>query len=93
MSVRFFASVRELAGLSEEMLDLPEGGTVQNLLDLLVKVHGKQFREYIYDADGSDLRRSIQVLVGDKPISALSGLSTVLTSGCVLAIIPPVGGG
>ncbi len=93
VSVRFFATVRELVGLREETLDLPQGGTVQNLLDLLVKMHGKQFREYIYDSKGDDLRRSIQILVGDKPISALSGPSTVLTDGCVLAIIPPVGGG
>lgn len=93
VNVRFFAAVRELAGLREEILDLPDGGTVQNLLDLLVKVHGKLFREYLYDANGEKLRQSIQILVGDKSISALNGLSTVLTDGCVLAIIPPVGGG
>ncbi len=93
INVRLFAAVRELVGAHEETLELPEGGTVENLLDLLVQRHGKPFRDYIYNEKNGELRRSIQILVGDKPTSALNGLSTVLTDGCILAIIPPVGGG
>jgi molybdopterin synthase sulfur carrier subunit len=93
INVRFFAAVRELVGSREETLELPEGGTVENLLDLLVERHGKPFRDYVYDPKSDELRRSLQILVGDKPMSALNGPSTVLTDGCVLAIIPPVGGG
>jgi len=93
VNVQFFAAVRELVGLREETLDLPNGGTVRNLLDLLVEKHGHALRNYIYDPKSDELRRSLQILVGDKPTSVLNGLSTVLTDGCVLAIIPPVGGG
>jgi molybdopterin synthase sulfur carrier subunit len=93
VNVRFFATVRELVGLREEMLELPEGGTVENLLALLVERHGKPFRDYIYDPKTDEMRRSLQILVGGKPTSILNGLSTVLTDGCDLAIIPPVGGG
>ena len=67
VNVRFFATVRELVGLREETLELPDGGTVENLLDLLVERHGKPFRDYIYDPKSDELRRSIQILVGDKP--------------------------
>ena len=93
VNVQFFAAVRELVGLREETLELPNGGTVKNLLDLLVERHGQSLRNYIYDPKSDELRRSLQVLVGDKPTSALNGLTTELTDGCVLAIIPPVGGG
>ena len=93
VNVQFFAAVRELVGLREETLELPNGSTVKNLLDLLVERHGQSLRNYIYDPKSDELRRSLQVLVGDKPTSALNGLSTELTDGCVLAIIPPVGGG
>ena len=93
VNVQFFAGVRELVGLREETLELPEGGTVRNLLDLLVEKHGQGLRDYVYDPKSDELRRSLQILVGDKPTSVLNGLSTVLTDGCVLAIIPPVGGG
>ena len=93
VDVQFFAAVRELVGLREETLELPNGSTVKNLLDVLVERHGQSLRNYIYDPKSDELRRSLQVLVGDKPTSALNGLSTELTDGCVLAIIPPVGGG
>lgn len=93
VNVQFFAAVRELVGLREETLELPNGGTVKNLLDLLVEMHGQRFRDYIYDPKTGELRRSLQILIGDKPTSVLNGLSTVLTDGGVLAIIPPVGGG
>ena len=91
--MQFFAAVRELVGLREETLELPNGSTVKNLLDVLVERHGQSLRNYIYDPKSDELRRSLQVLVGDKPTSALNGLTTELTDGCVLAIIPPVGGG
>lgn len=93
VDVQFFAAVRELVGLREETLELPNGSTVKNLLDVLVERHGQSLRNYIYDPKSDELRRSLQVLVGDKPTSALNGLTTELTDGCVLAIIPPVGGG
>ena len=93
VNVQFFAAVRELVGLREETLELPNGSTVKNLLDVLVERHGQSLRNYIYDPKSDELRRSLQVLVGDKPTSALNGLTTELTDGCVLAIIPPVGGG
>jgi molybdopterin synthase sulfur carrier subunit len=93
VDVQFFAAVRELVGLREETLELPNGSTVKNLLDVLVERHGQSLRNYIYDPKSDELRWSLQVLVGDKPTSALNGLTTELTDGCVLAIIPPVGGG
>jgi molybdopterin synthase sulfur carrier subunit len=93
VNVQFFAAVRELVGLREETLELRNGGTVRNLLDLLVQRHGQDLRDHVYDPKVDELRRSLQILVGDKPISVLNGLETVLTDGCVLAIIPPVGGG
>ena len=93
VKVQFFAAVRELVGLREETLELPNGGTVRNLIDLLVERHGQGLRNYIYDPKTDELRRSLQILVSDKPTSALNGLSTVLSDGCVLAIIPPIGGG
>ena len=93
VKVQFFAGVRELVGLREETLELPNGGTVRNLIDLLVERHGQGLRNYIYDPKSDELRWSLQILVGDTPTSALNGLSTVLSDGCVLAIIPPIGGG
>ena len=93
VKVQFFASARELVGSREETVELPDQSTVRTLLDSLIKIHGEQLRKYLYDPDTGELRRAIQLLVGAESISALGGMSTVLSDGCVFAIIPPVGGG
>ena len=93
VKVQFFVSLRELVGTREETLELPERSTVRALLDSVVKSHGERLMDYLYDPKTGHLRPSIHLLVGDKPISAIDGMSTVLSDGVVFAIIPPVGGG
>jgi len=93
VKVQFFAAVRELVGSREETVELPDQSSVRALLDSLVKIHGEQLRNYLYDPSTGELRRAIQLLIGDRPVSVIDGMSTILSDGCVLAIIPPVGGG
>lgn len=93
MNVQYFASVRELVGTGREIVDLPEGSTVKNLIDSLVKNHGDSLDRYLFEPRTHKLRTTLQLLIGDKTISEVNGLDTVLTDGCVFAIIPPVGGG
>jgi molybdopterin converting factor small subunit len=80
-------------GLREETVELRDSDTVKDLLEILVAKHGEVLRDCLFDSKTGDLRRSLQFLVGEKPITALDGLSTRLTDGCLFAIIPPVGGG
>jgi MoaD family protein len=91
--VQYFAAARELVGTREETVELGDNSTVKVLLDSLVKIHGERLRNYLYDIKSGQLRPSIQFLIGDKPVSMTSGMSTVLPDGVVFAIIPPVGGG
>jgi molybdopterin converting factor small subunit len=91
--VQFFASVRELVGSREETVELPDQSTVRALLDSLVKGHGERLRDYLYDPKTGEVRRSIQLLIGDRPVPTIDGTSTVLPAECIFAIIPPVGGG
>jgi MoaD family protein len=93
VKVQFFAAVRELVGSREETVELPDQSTVRVLLDSLAKGHGTRLRDYLYDPKTGELRQSIQLLIGDRPVSVIDGMSTVLPDGCVFAIIPPVGGG
>ena len=93
VKVQYFAAVRELVGTREEVIQLPGQSTVTALLEELVKMHGEALRSYLYDSKTGKLRPSIQLLIGDVPVSAKDGLSTVLSDGAVFAIIPPVGGG
>ena len=93
VKVQFFAAVRELVGTREETVELTEQSTVSALLEALVKRHGERLKDYLYDPKTGQIRPSIQLLVGDRPVSVTGGMSSVLSEDAVFAIIPPVGGG
>ncbi len=93
VKVQYFASVRELINLREEVVEVAAGTTVRGLLDLLVTRHGGKFKEYVFDSKTGNPKPYLQFFLGDESISGINSLSTALTDGCVFAIIPPVGGG
>ncbi len=93
VKVHYFAEVREITGLREETVDVSDSTTVTGLLGLLAARHGNTLREYLFDPETGRPRQYLQFLIDEKSISSMNGLSTRLTDGCTLAIIPPVGGG
>jgi MoaD family protein len=92
VSVRFFAALREIVGKKEETLEFAEGKdvTVERVLKRLTALHGKDFAEYVYDAQTGEVRGYLHLLVNEKNVK---GLEAKLKNDDVLAIIPPVGGG
>ena len=95
VSVRFFTSLREIVNRKEEILEFSEGEkvTVDTVLEILGQRHGKDFVEYVYDAETREVRGFLQFLINGKSASSLNGLETELKDCDVLAILPPVGGG
>ena len=92
IKVQYFAIIREMVGLREEVLILTQGITVLDLLKFIVTRHA-QLRDYIFDPKTEYPRPNLQFLVDDNLISALKGFETSMTQDCTFAIIPPVGGG
>lgn len=90
--VQYFAIVREMVNLRDEVLSLSQGTTVLDLLEIIVTRH-LELKEYIFDPKTALPRSNLQFLVDDNLISALKGFETQLTQDCTFAIIPPVGGG
>jgi MoaD family protein len=90
--VKYFASIREITGKREEVLDVEEGTTIEKLLQTLSKRYGEKFKEYVFDEKGT-LRDHLQFLLDGKSFTTLEGLGTKITDGCQFAMIPPVGGG
>lgn len=74
----YFASYREITGLSEEGVKLPEGATVEVLMET-VKSRHEHFR---------DVRRMLVAVNGE-----FAKLGTRLIEGDVVALFPPVSGG
>lgn len=95
VSVRFFASLRELVGKKVEQIEFSDSEkvTVGKVLKRLSEVHGKDFVEYVFDSETGEIRSYLLLLVNGRSITSLEGVETRFLDGDVLAILPPVGGG
>jgi molybdopterin converting factor small subunit len=92
VKVQYFAIVREMVNLRDEVLSLTQEITVLDLLKIIVTRHA-QLKDYLFDSKTASPRSNLQFLVDDNLISALKGFETRITQDCTFAIIPPVGGG
>lgn len=79
ISVRFFAILRDRAGLPETSMDLPDGATVGDALDRI----NRQF------PDMADQMKRIALAVNRAYVKS----DEALRDGDELALIPPVSGG
>jgi sulfur-carrier protein len=83
IQLRFFASIREKLGVSQEGVTVPEA--VQTIGDLraFLRERGSVWAETL--AEGRSLRMACN--------QQMSDASTRLTEGCEVAFFPPVTGG
>ena len=79
VKVLFFGRIRELTGLSEESVDIPEGATLGDLFDL----YQKRFPAL------AGFRASLVASRNQE----FASWETALTSGDDIAFLPPVSGG
>ena len=89
VKVRIPTQLRPLAGGVGEVE--VEGGTVGDALKALDVAH-PGFRESLFD-DGGNLRRFVNVFMGEEDIRFLSGLDTPVPAGSVVSVVPAVAGG
>lgn len=86
VTVRYFARYRSLVGKSEEELEVPEGITVRDLIEVLKERHPVLKNEvFAEDDDLADVNVSRN--------GRYVGFDEVLREGDVVAIFPPVSGG
>ena len=92
VKVRAFATLSDLMGHGEVVLEVPDGSSVGFLLAELVKRYGRALEEALFDADGH-LAEYVKIMVNGRDVDFLSGLDTELRDGDEVFIFPPVGGG
>ena len=88
VKVRYFTTMRELAGTKEDDLELVDGSGLQDVLEKISSLYGQEALEYLY-VNGQELDPSIKFLINGS--TAQKG--DVVKEGDVIAIIPPIGGG
>ena len=96
IKVRFYTTLRELAGNREEELTIKEDLTLADVIEVIASKY-ENARKYLYQK--GEVRKtdpSIYFLINGRDSRSLSGLHTKLKNNDVLEIIPVpriVGGG
>jgi len=93
VTVKFFTTLREILGRKEDLVELADNSTIEDLLKNLSQKHGAKFIDYVYDKKTNRPKAHLQFLVDSVSIGTLQGLKTKLKDGNIVAIVPPVGGG
>jgi len=91
VTLRTFADFREIIGVREKELSLPEEESVGGLLKDLCEVH-PGLRGKLFNAAG-EIKPYILVLKNGRNIASLQQLDTVLADRDVISLFPPVAGG
>jgi molybdopterin synthase sulfur carrier subunit len=92
VKVRFYANLRAAVGAKTVELPLEEGGTVEQLVALVVE-HHPELASMMLD-ESAKLSRRVNVFVDGRSATYLpDGLSTRLTADREIDIFPAVAGG
>ena len=91
MRVSFYATLRPIVGERTVELALPDGISVQDLVEELAR-RWPALREHLFD-EGGGLSRRVNLLVGGRNVRWLDGLETRLRTDQVIDVFPPVAGG
>ncbi|TRO56498.1 MoaD/ThiS family protein [Candidatus Bathyarchaeota archaeon] len=92
VTIRYLSVIREITGTREEVIEVDNGATVEDVLKMLSKKYGKSFDRMI--RSGRDIR-GLQIIyfIDGKNIANLDGFKTAVNDESELVIIPPVAGG
>jgi MoaD family protein len=92
VTIRYLSVIREITGTREEVIEIENGATIEDILNILSKKYGKAFNRMI--RSGRDIR-GLQIIyfIDGKNITNLDGFKTLVQNESELVIIPPVAGG
>jgi molybdopterin synthase sulfur carrier subunit len=92
LRVQYTAQLRTAVGRPEEEVELPEGSSLATLLDHLASSLGDNAASHLI-APGGQAPRSLLVVVNGSAAMAEEAETTMLRSGDVVLLLPPIAGG
>jgi sulfur-carrier protein len=90
--VQYTAQLRTALGQADEDIELPDGSTLASLLSHLAAQHGHKAHSH-FTGPGGEVPKSLLIVVNDSAKSAIVADATVLSSGDVVTLLPPIAGG
>lgn len=92
ITVQFEAQLRQVAGVGQASVNLPDGTNVEDALRAVAARFGPALGERLIAAGGTS-QRSVLLFVNDKPIAYAAVAERRLNAGDVLLLYPPISGG
>lgn len=93
VTVRFYATFREIAGEEELSLNLDDQTTVEVLLRKLFERYGDKLKNVLIDSSTGNLAKYVKIFKNGRDIDFLGGLKATLSDGDLIVMFPPVAGG
>lgn len=90
VTVEYAAQVKRAAGVASEIVELPPGATLQQLVQTVVSLRGDQLAGVLLADDGG-LHPSILVFVGDEQVRGEA--ARPLREGDTVSFLSPISGG
>ena len=91
ISVQYYNMLRARAGIASEMLDLPDGATLRELLHHIAETHGPVLREMLFTREGAV--QSHLVVFRNRELLPATDRDAVLADGDELMLFPAIAGG
>lgn len=93
VKVKAILDIADVFGCNEQVISLPEGSRLSNLLDALEEKYGQPFAQILYRDGNKKPSPGLHLLLNGRDIIFLDGLKTTLKDGDELFFLSPVGGG
>lgn len=87
IEVMFFGKLRELAGVSKEIVAIDRAANLTGLVSNLGEKHGSKFTDEVAAT------RGLRILVNGREYQLLSGMETQLKDKDSVVLLPPIEGG
>jgi MoaD family protein len=92
--VEFLGHVRNIIGSErEEEVEIVEGASVADLLNVLSEKYGAPFKQAVYEKRGADVKSNYIITVNGYLLNQLKGLETKLKNNDHVTLLPIVSGG
>ncbi|WP_291766216.1 MoaD/ThiS family protein [Caldivirga sp. UBA161] len=92
VTVKFLAIFYEMAKTLRMELNVPDGISVRELLNIIDEKVNPNISKTLLN-DDSGLREGYNILINGRAIDYVKGLDTVLKDGDEVVLLPPIGGG
>lgn len=88
MTVTFLGFISRIAGTRQQRIT---ASTVKDLLENLLNIHGTPWQEHVFDGKG--LVNGVVIMVNGTNVGRIQGLSTTLSPGDEVILLPQFEGG